>query len=86
MTPAAKKFTIFFIVISLTVCAYGIKKLTQYVLTENIFEKIIQKKMNKITVTFKEHTLICGYGRNGRQATHRLLNLNHPFVVIEQNP
>lgn len=86
LTPEAKIFTIFFIMMSLTVFAFGIKELTQFVVTENIFEKIKQKKMKKITATFKEHTLICGYGRNGRQAAHRLLNHGHPFVVIEQNP
>ena len=37
-------FTVFFIMMSLTVFAYGIKELTQFVLTENIFEKIKQKK------------------------------------------
>jgi voltage-gated potassium channel len=59
---------------SLTVFAFGIKELTQFVVTENIFEKIKQKKMKKIIATFKNHTLICGYGRNGRQAAYRLLN------------
>ena len=85
MTPAAKIFTILFIMMSLTVFAFGIKELTRFVLTENIFEKIKQKKMMKMTATLKDHTLICGYGRNGRQAAHWLLNQGHPFVVIEQN-
>ncbi len=85
LTPSAKIFTIFFIMMSLTVFAFGIKELTQFVLTENIFEKIKQKKIKKMTATLKDHTLICGYGRNGRQAAHRLLNHGHPFVVIEQN-
>lgn len=35
--------------------------------------------------SLKDHALICGYGRNGQQAAQRLLNHNHPFVVIEQN-
>lgn len=86
MSDAAKLFTIFFIMISLSVFAYGLKEITQYFLTENIFEKIKQKKMNKMTASLKDHTLICGYGRNGRQAAQRLLNHDHPFVVIEQNP
>lgn len=85
MTSQAKIFTILFIMMSLTVFAFGIKELTQFVVTENIFEKIKQKKIKKITATFKDHTLICGYGRNGRQAAYRLLNYGHPFVVIEQN-
>lgn len=85
LTPAAKIFTIFFIMMSLTVFALGIKELTQFVLTENIFEKIKQKKIKKMTATLKDHTLICGFGRNGRQAARRLMNHGHPFVVIEQN-
>lgn len=86
MTPAAKIFTVFFIMLSLTVFAFGIRELTKFVLTENIFEKIKQKKMKKMTAALKDHTVICGYGRNGRQATQRLLNHDHPFVVIEQDP
>ena len=45
MTPTAKIFTVFFIMISLTVFAFGIKELTQFVLTENIFEKINKNKL-----------------------------------------
>jgi len=36
--------SIFYIMMSLTVFVYGIKELTQFVLTENIFEKFKQKK------------------------------------------
>lgn len=39
-----------------------------------------------MTASLKDHTLICGYGRNARLAAQRLLNHGHPFVVIEQNP
>ena len=85
LTPEAKVFTIFFIMISLIAFGYGIKELTQFVVTENIFEKIKQKKMKKMRASLKDHALICGYGRNGQQAAQRLLNHNHPFVVIEQN-
>ena len=38
-----------------------------------------------MTSSLKAHALICGYGRNGRQAAYRLLNHGQPFVVIEQN-
>ena len=84
MPPSAKVFTVLFIMISLTVFAFGLKELTQFVLSENIFEKIKQQKMKKMTASLRNHTVICGYGRNGRQAAQRLLNHDHPFVVIEQ--
>ena len=46
LSLTAKIFTIFFIMMSLTVFAYWIKELTQYELTENIYEKFKQKKEN----------------------------------------
>lgn len=85
MSPSAKIFTILLIMISLTAFAYGIKELTHFVITENIFDKIKRKKMNKMRASLKDHTVICGYGRNGRQAAQRLLNHGQPFVVIEQD-
>jgi voltage-gated potassium channel len=86
LSDGAKIFTIVFILISLTFFAFGIKQLTQYVLTENIFDKIKQKKMKKMTASLQNHTVICGFGRNGRQAAQRLQAHRQAFVVIEQNP
>lgn len=74
MIPSAKIFTILLIMTSLTAFAYGIKELTHFVIIENIFDKIKRKKMNKMRASLKDHTVICGYGRNGRQAAQRLLN------------
>ena len=31
----------------------------------------------------KGHTVVCGYGRNGRQAVSRLIHHKQPYVVIE---
>jgi voltage-gated potassium channel len=33
----------------------------------------------------ENHVIVCGYGRNGRQAVAELFNNNHPFVIVEQN-
>jgi len=35
--------------------------------------------------TLNEHTIICGYGRNGRQAVARLKRHQKSYVVIEQD-
>jgi Trk K+ transport system NAD-binding subunit len=32
-----------------------------------------------------EHTIVCGFGRNGRQAVKRLKKHQQPFVVVETN-
>jgi voltage-gated potassium channel len=32
-----------------------------------------------------DHIIVCGFGRNGKQAAQKLLAYNRPFVIIEKN-
>lgn len=34
----------------------------------------------------KDHVIVCGFGRNGRQAARTLQMHNEPFIVIEKDP
>ncbi|MFT4673951.1 MAG: voltage-gated potassium channel [Patiriisocius sp.] len=33
----------------------------------------------------KDHVIVCGYGRNGKQAVEKLIAYNKPFVIIEKD-
>jgi len=33
----------------------------------------------------QNHVIVCGYGRNGKQASQKLLAYNQPLVIIEKN-
>lgn len=81
----AKIFTVFLILTSVVILGYAIKVITEYILSKNDFEELKQRKMQKKIDSFKNHIIICGYGRNGKQAAKKLLAYNKPFVVIEQN-
>ena len=41
--------------------------------------------MEKQISHLKGHTIVCGYGRNGRQAIAKLKSYNKDFVVVEKN-
>jgi voltage-gated potassium channel len=41
--------------------------------------------VEKKIANLKGHTIVCGYGRNGKQAILKLTNYNKEFVVVEQN-
>ena len=41
----------------------------------------MKKKINKLS----DHVIVCGYGRNGRQAVQKLQEHKQPFVVVETN-
>jgi voltage-gated potassium channel len=41
--------------------------------------------MQKMIDGFTNHIVICGYGRNGKQAAKKLMAYKKPFVIIEQD-
>nr|WP_321231523.1 potassium channel protein [uncultured Psychroserpens sp.] len=81
----AKIFTVFLILASVVILGYAITVITEYILSQNNYEELKQKKMQKKIDSFKGHIIICGYGRNGKQAAKKLLAHKKPFVVIEKN-
>ena len=85
LDDTSKIFTVFLILTSVVILGYAIKVITEYILSKNDFEELKQKKMQKKIDGFNNHIIICGYGRNGKQAAQKLLAYNKPFVVIEKN-
>ncbi len=86
LTPESKIFTIALILTSVVVVGYAIKVITEYILTKNNAEEIKQKKMQKLIESLSGHIIICGYGRNGKQAAKKLRAYNKDFVIIERLP
>ena len=85
LDPQSKIFTIFLILTSVVIVGYAISIITDYILNRNNFEDIKQRKMQKKIDAMTNHIIICGYGRNGKQAAKKLLAYNKPFVIIERN-
>jgi len=81
----SKIFTIFLILASIVIVGYAITVITEYILSKNNVEDLKHKKMQKQIDSFKDHIIICGYGRNGKQAAIKLAAYKKPFVVIEKN-
>lgn len=81
----AKIFTIFLILASVVILGYAISIITEYILSRNNFEDIKQRKMQKKIEAMTNHIIICGFGRNGKQAAKKLLAYKKPFVIIERD-
>ncbi|GAA4899966.1 potassium channel protein [Flaviramulus aquimarinus] len=81
----SKIFTIFLILASVVIVGYALSIITEYILSKDHIEELKHKKMQKQIDSFKDHIVICGYGRNGKQAVKKLMAYNKQFVVIEKN-
>ncbi|MEN8186647.1 MAG: potassium channel protein [Bacteroidota bacterium] len=80
---SSKIFTIFLILTSITIYGYVISVLTEYISNTKLLEELklkkVQNKIDKLT----GHVIVCGYGRNGKQAVTTLTSHGKNVVVIE---
>ncbi|MDA8850410.1 potassium channel protein [Flavobacteriaceae bacterium] len=85
LDPETKIFTILLILTSVVIVGYALTIITEYIISKNVISELKHKKMQKKIDALSNHIVICGYGRNGKQAAKKLLTHNRSFVVIESN-
>ena len=85
LDDTSKIFTIFLILNSVVIVGYALTIITEFILSRNNIEELKQKKMQKKIDGLNNHIIICGYGRNGKQAATKLLAHKQPFVIVEKN-
>lgn len=79
-----KIFTIGLILSSLFTFGYVVSSFSEYLISGQFFHQLKIKKVQKKIDKLKGHTIVCGYGRNGKQATSKLSSYNKDFVVVEK--
>jgi len=84
-SPEEKVFTIFLILTSITVFGYAISAFSEYLVSGKLFEHFKLKRVEKKIAQLKGHTIVCGYGRNGKQTILKLGNYNMKFVVVDRS-
>ena len=78
-------FTSFLIIFSFGIFAYAVSTFTQYVVDGVFHNYFKSSRVRRKIRRLKNHILVCGYGRNGRQAVAELLKHKEQVVVIEND-
>jgi voltage-gated potassium channel len=79
-------FTSFLIVISFGIFVYAVTTFTRIIIDGVIRNYYRDRKMIKRINKLTNHVIICGYGRNGKQAALDLSIHKVPYIVIENSP
>lgn len=85
LSTAGRIFTMVVIVTSFIILAYGASKIAAMIFEGELRKKFTIKRMEKMALKLKNHTIICGLGRTGEAAVKELQEENVPFVVIEKD-
>jgi len=84
LSTVGKLFTAFLIITSFGTFAYAISAVTTYVIGGDYVKYYKEFKMAKKLENLSDHTIVCGYGRVGKQAAHDLRFYKKKFLVVER--
>lgn len=85
LSEGGRLFMAIMIIINIGVVAYALAAFSYYVIEGKIFELMERNYMQARVDSLKGHTIICGFGRYGREVARHLIEHGQPFVVIEEN-
>ncbi len=86
LSQTGRIFTAILIIFSFGTFAYAVTSITYYVLGGEFNRYFKDLRVNKRVDKISNHTIICGYGRNGKQAVSELLAHHKSYVLVEQDP
>jgi voltage-gated potassium channel len=78
-------FTAFLIIFSFSTFVFAVTSISNYILNGEYKLYFRDLRINKKMSKMSQHTIICGYGRNGKQAAVELKSHRRSYVVIEQD-
>ena len=83
--PEGKIFTVLLILTSVFTVGFAISVVTEYILSRNSLQILKKKRVKKTIDNLSDHVVVCGFGRNGMQASERLKAYGKPFVIVEKD-
>ncbi|MCU0348184.1 MAG: NAD-binding protein [Saprospiraceae bacterium] len=85
LSPAGEWFSSFLILLNIGIFAYALAVFSYYVINGEIFRKMHLKSINNKIDSLRDHVIVCGYGRYGREVSQNFMHHRMPFVVVENS-
>nr|WP_321467524.1 potassium channel protein [uncultured Desulfobulbus sp.] len=83
--PAGRVFTVFLVITSVSFVMYTFSKITETMIEGELRGLYKRRKMNKEIARLRDHYIVCGFGRIGKEICKILLEHHRPFLVIEKD-
>jgi len=85
LSDDGKVFTIVLICFSLGIIGYVVSTFGKYIVDGFVSNRFRDFKINKRIRKMKDHVIVVGFGRNGRQAVSELLDHGEKVVIIDSD-
>lgn len=85
--PEGRVFTMALLITGMGVSFYFLSALTAFIIEGDLREALWRRRMERRLNDLKNHVIVCGAGRTGRQVTRELTRGDHTqVVVVERDP
>ena len=85
LSPRGRLFTIALIVLGVGGALYLLTTMMQFVFEGHLGRNLERRRMQRRIESLRDHFILCGFGRVGRQVAHDFRAAGVPFVVIDVN-
>lgn len=85
LSPEGRLFTAILIIFSFSTFVYAVTSISNYILDGEYKIYFKNLRINKKVSKISNHTIICGYGRNGKQAAQELKAHGRKYVIVEND-
>lgn len=86
LSPDGQLFASFLIIANIGIFAYVLSVFSYYVVSGEMLKNMHFSLINKKIDQLKDHVIICGYGRYGREVSAHFRHHGTPYVIVEKAP
>jgi voltage-gated potassium channel len=83
LTPGARAFSLFFIVAGVLALAWAARAGGEFVVQASVSGALARRRLLKMIKGMRNHYIVCGHGRMGREIVRELRSHGQSVVVIE---
>lgn len=85
LSNPGKAFSVLLIILSSGTVVYAFTTITTFVIEGEMQQILTKYQLNKKVGKLENHYIICGMGRNGREAAIELTRQKRDFVIVERD-
>lgn len=86
LSESGRMFAAVFIIVNIGIFSYILAVFSYYVVQGEIFKNMHTNLINRQISEIKDHIILCGYGKYGKEISSHFIKHNLPFVVIDIDP
>jgi voltage-gated potassium channel len=83
LDPAGRVFTIVLIVLGVGIAAWAVSNAAEVMLGDTFWSSFQRRRIKEAVMRLRDHYVVCGYGRLGRQIVRDLQARGESYVVID---